>query len=145
MHNGRGRVDAGDVLEAIDLPEYEIWHSENQNPTITVTADDVDDFSQIFFGFDNNLSAGQYNVDRKRITKSWTIQFDPEVNILDAWEREGDILGISAANPNDGQEWQNLSINYSGNTATVTVVYFLFLYTYDLWWTTSWTMVPLSS
>ncbi|NQX91739.1 MAG: S8 family serine peptidase, partial [Flavobacteriales bacterium] len=125
-HNGWGLVNATAAMESIDLPNFEVWHNENQNATTTVTTTEETSWQQIFLGFDNDLAAGTYITDRVRVTKSWNISFDPEVDIIDAWEREGNILGISAANPNEGKEYQNLTINYSGNTATVTGFTFCF-------------------
>ncbi len=98
---GWGRVDAGEAMAALSLPDYEVIHSGEPITTVTDTS-----LLQVIYlsdylpveGVDDYLDLGVYFGQLANIEQQYTVQLEEGQVLLDYWER---LSGCNGLNPTD--------------------------------------------
>jgi hypothetical protein len=115
--NGHGRLNAGETLSKIN-GAYRVYHSGAPASTTQSTFAN----QQIILAVNNNgVAAGYYFADRVQVIHTYLDVFPSTTQVLAAWSRYSDLLGVSAANPITGAPFGNYQITTNANVASVVV------------------------
>jgi hypothetical protein len=116
-HNGKGRINAGAAVQAVEQPLYRIFHSGVPlNMSQTVFPDETVVISDPTQDLDN----GTYTGHRVEVTHTYSDEFPATAQILDVWDRFSSTLGYSVATPVNGEWWGGYTHTTVGNTVTTT-------------------------
>ena len=121
---GWGILDIQGVMEQLDFPAFQVFHSGNpssRNQTTTLANFQVL-LGEAAFG----LPAGTYYGDRVQITDNYSVVFPTSFSVLNHWELESAVRGFYAASvptpndPLDTDNWQSLNLSIQGNVVSAT-------------------------
>lgn len=117
---GAGLLNAEAVMQNLEFPFFQVYHSGAPD-TRQQTTVGTNFLAFIPTGaFD--LPGGYYYVDRVQITDSYLQVFPPTATVLDAWPLLSTVRGISAANPLENDNWQNITLNVQANVVSATAI-----------------------
>jgi hypothetical protein len=115
--NGYGLLNAGEDLAKIS-GAYRVFHSGVPSSTSQSTFAN----QQIILEVNNNgVAAGIYFADRVQVIHTYLDVFSPTTQVLAAWSRYSDLIGVSAVNPVSGAQYGNYQITTTANVASVVV------------------------
>lgn len=117
---GAGLLNAEAVMQNLGFPFFQVYHSSAFDTRQQTT---VGTNFLVFIptgAFD--LPGGYYYVDRVQITDSYLQVFPPTATVLDAWPLLSTVRGISAANPLENDNWQNITLNVQANAVSATAI-----------------------
>ena len=107
-YNGHGRLNAGESVRHVSLPCWTVWHSGEPNQVSIVN----DSTYIIPSGW------GDDTIRRYLITHTYSNEFDPGIEIVDAWSRRSYHWGVGTTYPS--LKNANYTFNLQQNTANVT-------------------------
>jgi subtilisin family serine protease len=117
---GAGLLNAEAVMQNLEFPFFQVYHSDVPD-TRQQTTVGTNFLAFIPTGaFD--LPGGYYYVDRVQVTDSYLQVFPPTSTVLDAWPLLSTVRGISAANPLENDNWQNITLNVQANVVSATAI-----------------------
>jgi subtilisin family serine protease len=126
LHNGHGRLNAGESVEHVSLPCWTVWHSGAPDQVSSVhdnTIIETTDLGNIIFK-------------RYLVTHTYFDEFDEDISIIHGWLRTSLKWGSSGML--DGQKWAEYDFNFQQNTADVTVLTYAWHVTDEFlnktWW-----------
>lgn len=119
--NGWGLLDAANVMQHLDMPNYQVLHSGIPNNTSQMGGF-INQQISLPSGF-GNLAAGNYMADRIDVTHTYLILL-PSVNhsVIHTWSRPSSIVGLSAANPVFDKPFNNLTVTSVPGVVSVNAV-----------------------
>lgn len=117
---GAGLLDAEEILNNIEFPHNQIYHSGTPDSRLQtgVEINTLVNIPEQMF----DLAPGFYEADRIQITDSYLEVFPPTTTIIDSWPLLSATIGISAANPLNGDIWESVQFNVQGNVVSATIV-----------------------
>jgi hypothetical protein len=115
--NGYGRLNAGESLAKIS-GQYSVFHSGDPASSSQSTFAN----QQIILAVNNNgVAAGNYFADRVQVIHTYLDVFSSSTQVLAAWNRYSDLIGVSAVNPVTGEQYGNFQFTTNANVASVVV------------------------
>lgn len=115
--NGYGRLNAGENLAKIS-GAYRVFHSGAPASSSQSTFAGVNVILEQNL---NGVAAGWYVADRVQVIHTYLDVFPSATQVLAAWSRYSDVIGVGANNPITGAPYGNYQITTTANVASVVV------------------------
>ncbi|HYG17049.1 MAG TPA: S8 family peptidase [Bacteroidia bacterium] len=119
--NGWGLLNAGLVMQHLDWPKYQIFHSVDKAPDNTAFTL-VNSNLTVNVSYDvNGVKKGEYIADLYTVTQSYTDVFPSGTQILNTWPRYSHKAGYDGVNDIEDYKSFTYSASISGSSVTHTI------------------------